>query len=392
MSNVSAKQFMPTNTHYPQLNQTSVHADKSLELSPSMDSMNKFLKDSSPTPKENNVPMNKESLEKLFAMFEFAVKAMRSMLAGMGVLPRLPSDLDAQPPVKPGTDGKNVPDMKAEHKVAPGVDTKKTVLPGTDTKNVPDGKVEHKVAPGADTKKTVLPGTDAKTVVDAKAQDKVAPEADTKARVKPDPEVKVMPDGRTQVSIRPDGKLDTQQAKPPLTPVDYKNKLSSDINVTVQVQNCHCPHTDEKVAPQPPVTPRLDKQPSPQPPVMPKPDGQPSPQPPVIPTHVNPKPVTPTNVNPKPVTPTNVNPRPDIPTNVNPKPDTPIHVNPRPVTPTNVNPKPDTPAPVNPKPNTPPNTDLTSPAPDDLVDDCSSQSHKRFDNHRANKPGLRPRF
>jgi len=352
MSNVSAKQFMPTNTHYPQLNQTSVHADKSLELSPSMDSMNKFLKDSSPTPKENNVPMNKESLEKLFAMFEFAVKAMRSMLAGMGVLPRLPSDLDAQPPVKPGTDGKNVPDMKAEHKVAPGVDTKKTVLPGTDTKNVPDGKVEHKVAPGADTKKTVLPGTDAKTVVDAKAQDKVAPEADTKARVKPDPEVKVMPDGRTQVSIRPDGKLDTQQAKPPLTPVDYKNKLSSDINVTVQVQNCHCPHTDEKVAPQPPVTPRLDKQPSPQPPVMPKPDGQPSPQPPVIPTHVNPKPVTPTNVNPKP----------------------------------------DTPAPVNPKPNTPPNTDLTSPAPDDLVDDCSSQSQKRFDNHRVNKPGLRPRF
>ena len=352
MSNVSAKQFMPTNTHYPQLNQTSVHADKSLELSPSMDSMNKFLKDSSPTPKENNVPMNKESLEKLFAMFEFAVKAMRSMLAGMGVLPRLPSDLDAQPPVKPGTDGKNVPDMKAEHKVAPGVDTKRTVLPGTDAKNVPDVKVEHKVAPGADTKKTVLPGTDAKTVVDAKAQDKVAPEADTKARVKPDPEVKVMPDGRTQVSIRPDGKLDTQQAKPPLTPVDYKNKLSSDINVTVQVQNCHCPHTDEKVAPQPPVTPRLDKQPSPQPPVMPKPDGQPSPQPPVIPTHVNPKPVTP------------------------------IHVNP----------KPDTPAPVNPKPNTPPNTDLTSPAPDDLIDDCSSQSHKRFDNHRVNKPGLRPRF
>ncbi|MCF5318093.1 hypothetical protein [Pseudomonas simiae] len=380
MSNVSAKQFMPTNTHYPQLNQTSVHADKSLELSPSMDSMNKFLKDSSPTPKENNVPMNKESLEKLFAMFEFAVKAMRSMLAGMGVLPRLPSDLDAQPSVKPGTDGKNVPDMKAEHKVAPGVDTKKTVLPGTDTKNVPDVKVEHKVAPGVDTKKTVLPGTDAKnvvdakaqdkvapgvdtkktvlpgtdakTVVDAKAQDKVAPEADTKARVKPDPEVKVMPDGRTQVSIRPDGKLDTQQAKPPLTPVDYKNKLSSDINVTVQVQNCHCPHTDEKVAPQPPVTPRLDQQPSPQPPVMPKPDGQPSPQPPVIPTHVNPKPVTPTNVNPKP----------------------------------------DTPAPVNPKPNTPHNTDLTSPAPDDLVDDCSSQSQKRFDNHRVNKPGLRPRF
>ena len=318
MSNVSNKQFLPMNTHYAQLNQPSVQADKSLELSPSMDSMNKFLKDSGPAPKENSGPMNKESLEKLFTMFEFMVKAMRSMLAGMGVLPRQPGELDAQPQVKPG------------------LDTKTTVLPGTDAKVIPDAKAEQKVAPGADTKKTVLPGTDAKVVPDAKAEHKVAPEADTKTLVKPGSEVKVMPDGRTQMTTSPDGKLDAQPARPSLIPEDYKNKLSSDVNVTVQVQNCHCPHTGEKVTPQPPVTPGLDTKPSPQPPLMPALDKQPSPQLPVSP---------------------------GLDTNPSPQP-----------------------------PVTPSIPDLTCPAPDDLVDDFSCHSQTRFDNHRANRPSLRSRF
>ncbi|MCF5170602.1 hypothetical protein [Pseudomonas canadensis] len=318
MSNVSNKQFLPMNTHYAQLNQPSVQADKSLELSASMDSMNKFLKDSGPAPKENSVPMNKESLEKLFTMFEFMVKAMRSMLAGMGVLPRQPGELDAQPQVKPG------------------LDTKTTVLPGTDAKVVPDAKAEQKVAPGADTKTTVLPSTDAKVVPDAKAEHKVAPEADTKTLVKPGSEVKVMPDGRTQMTTSPDGKLDAQPARPSLIPEDYKNKLSSDVNVTVQVQNCHCPHTGEKVTPQPPVTPGLDTKPSPQPPLMPALDKQPSPQLPVSP---------------------------GLDTNPSPQP-----------------------------PVTPSIPDLTCPAPDDLVDDFSCHSQTRFDNHRANRPSLRSRF
>ena len=222
MSNVSNKQFMPMNKHYAQLDQSSVQADKPLELAPPVASVNKFLKGGSPAPKENSVLMNKESLEKLFAMFEFVVNAMRSMLAGMGVLPRQPGELDAQPQVKPG------------------LDTKTTVLPGTDAKVVPDAKAEHKVAP----------------------------EADTKTLVKPGSEVKVMPDGRTQMTTSPDGKLDAQPARPSLIPEDYKNK-PSDVNVTVQVQNCHCPHTGEKVMPQPPLMPGLDTNPSPQPAVTP---------------------------------------------------------------------------------------------------------------------------
>ena len=317
MSNIATKQFTPMNTNYAQLNQPSVQADKSLELSPSMDSMKKFLKDSGPAPKENSVPMNKESLEKLFTMFEFVVKAMRSMLAGMGVLPRQPGELDAQPR-QPGTlDVLPLP---------PGLDIQTTVLPGTDAKVVPDAKAEQKVAPGTDTKPTVLPGTDAKVVPDAKAEQKVAPEADTKTLVKPGPEVKVMPDGRTQMTTSHDG----------------KNILSSGINVTVQVQNHPCPHTTEKVTPQPPlmpalpVTPGLDTKPSPQPPLMPALDKQPSPQPPVSP---------------------------GLDTNPSPQP-----------------------------PVTPPTPDLTCPAPDDLVDDFSGHSQTRFDNHRANRPSLRSRF
>jgi hypothetical protein len=290
MSNVSTNSFVPMNTNYAPLNQSSVPVDKPLEVSPSVDNLSKFLKDSSSTPKENNVTLNKESLEKLFTMFEFAIKAMRSMLAGMGVLPKLPGELDAQSQVTPGSDSKTVPNAKTEHKVAPGTDTKTTVLPGTDAKIVPDAKTEHKVAP----------------------------EADTKAQVQPGPEVKALPDGRAQVTITSDGKPGTLLAKTLPGSEDNKNKLSSDINVTVQVQNCHCPHTGEKVAPQPPVTPGLDKQPLPQPPVMPGLDKQPLPQPPV----------------------------------------------------------------------TPPTPDLTCPAPDDLV----SHSQMRFDNHRANRPGLRSRF
>ncbi|ASV39724.1 hypothetical protein CI807_27110 [Pseudomonas sp. NS1(2017)] len=318
MSNIATKQFTPMNTNYAQLNQPSLQADKSLELSPSMDSMNKFLKGSSPAPNENSVPMNKESLERLFAMFEFAIKAMRSMLAGMGVFPRQPGERGAQPQVKPGLDTKTVPDLKAEHKFAPGTDTKTTVLPGTDEKVVP-----------------------------------VAPEADTKALVNPGPAVKVMPDGRTQVTTSHDGKLDAQPARLSLSPMDYKHKLSSDINVTVQVQNCHCPHTDEKVAPQPPqppVTPGLDKQPSPQPPVTPALDKQPSPQPPVTPAldkQPSPQP---------PMTPA---------LDKQPSPQPPV---------------------------TPPTPDVTSPAPDDLVDDFSSHSQTRFDNHRADRASPRARF
>ncbi|NWA66773.1 hypothetical protein [Pseudomonas reactans] len=217
MTNVSNKQFMPMNKHYAQLDQSSVQADKPLELAPPVDNVNKFLKDGSPAPKENSVLMNKESLEKLFAMFEFVVKAMRSMLAGMGVFAKLPGELDAQSQVRPGLDGKS--------------------------------------------------GLDGKATVDAGEKTKGTLEAEAKVAVKPGSEVIVMQDKKpAQLTISPDGKLNSTYSTTSPNDLAQRNRLSS---VTVQVQNCHCPHTDEKVAPQPAVTPALDMQPSPQPPVTP---------------------------------------------------------------------------------------------------------------------------
>lgn len=231
MTNVSNKQFMPMNKPYAQLDRSSVQADKPLELAPPVDSVNKFLKDGSPAPKENSVLMNKESLEKLFAMFEFVVKAMRSMLAGMGVFAKLPGELDAQPQVRPGVDGKS--------------------------------------------------GLDGKATVDAGEKTKGTLEAEAKVAVKPGSEVIAMQDKKpAQLTISPDGKLNSTYSTTSPNDLAQRNRLSS---VTVQVQNCHCPHTDEKVAPQPSVTPALDKQPSRQSPVTPGLDTTPSPQPPVTP-------------------------------------------------------------------------------------------------------------
>lgn len=201
MPNVSSQQFMPRNTDYAQLGQSSVLVKKSLEWSPSpsADPLNKSLKDGRPASKENTVSVNQESLEKLFALFEFAVKAMRSLIAGMGRLSPLAGELDAQHQVTPGPDAKVVANADAQPQVMPGVDNKPQVRPGA--------------------------------------------------------QMNVMPDGNAQVTHAPGGKLNT--------------KLTPDVNVTVQVQHCHCPHTDEGVAPQRQPALKVDTHPSPQPPVTP---------------------------------------------------------------------------------------------------------------------------
>lgn len=323
MSNVSTKPFVPMNAEYAQLNQPSVTMNKPLELSPAADNVSKFLKDSSPAPKENNLTLIKESLEKLFAMLEFMVKAMRSMLAGMGVLPKMPGELDAQSPLTPG----------------------------------PDPKV----------------------VADTNGNPKIESQTDAKTPVKPGRDVKVKPDGQTQVTLTPDGKLATKPALTSLTDPAQNNKLSSDIHVTVQVQSCHCPHTGEKIAPQPALTPKVEVQPSPPALVTPKVDAQP---------------LSPAVVNPK------VDKQPSLTSPVIAKLDTSPLLQPQ-VTPATVNkPEPNAPAmpvartstTVDPKPDTRPAPVLTAPAPDDVVNDSSRHSRSRFDDHRAARPSLRARF
>lgn len=304
MSNVSAKQLVPMSTEYAHLNQPAVQVNKPLEVSPSADSVSKFLKDSNPAQKESNVTVNKESLEKLFAMFEFALKAMRSLLAGMGVMPRLPGELQAQAPVKPG----------------------------------PDPRV----------------------VADAGVKPRIEPQMDAGTQVTPGLEAKVLPEGHTQNALIPDGRFGTKPATISLAETAQNKTLPSDINVTVQVQNCHCPHTGEKVAPPPGFIPRVNAQPSLPAVVAAKVDKHPAPESTVIPKFDTSAPLQP-----------QVTPR----TIYTPEPETPV--------------KPDAPTPttVEPQPDTPPTSDLTSPAPDGLEDDSSKQPRSRFA-----RPGLRPRF
>ncbi|NWC76801.1 hypothetical protein HX823_22235 [Pseudomonas sp. P7759] len=397
MSNVSTQKFVPMNTGYTQLNQPSVQMDKAPGLSPSMDSVSKFLKDTNPASKDTHVPMNKESLEKLFAMFEFAVKAMRSMLAGMGVLPKLPGEADAQPQVKPGPDAKVVADTAAQSKVAPAADTKPKVMPAADNKVATDTGVQPKVTAEADTKPKVMPGADTKVAMDTGVQPKVTPQADARAKVEPKLDTHVTPDRPAQVTITPDGKPNAKQVTTTLTDVAQQNKLSSDINVIVQVQNCHCPHTDEKTPPQPRhaqpviapkvdvqptpplvVTPTVETKPAPQPAVTPKIDAQPTP-PPVVTPKVETKPAPQPAVTPK------VDAEPTPPLVVMPKVET------KPTPPSVVTPKVDaqpTPPPVvTPNIDTKPTPEITSPAPDNLADDFARHSHSRF-----SRSSLRSRF
>ncbi|KGE67726.1 hypothetical protein [Pseudomonas fluorescens] len=341
MSNVSTQKFVPMNTGYTQLNQPSVQMDKAPGLSPSMDSVSKFLKDTNPASKDTHVPMNKESLEKLFAMFEFAVKAMRSMLAGMGVLPKLPGEADAQPQVKPGPDAKVVADTAAQSKVAPAADTKPKVMPGADTK----------------------------VAMDTGVQPKVTPQADARAKVEPKLDTHVTPDRPAQVTITPDGKPNAKQVTTTLTDVGQQNKLSSDINVIVQVQNCHCPHTDEKTPPQPRhaqpvIAPKVDVQPTPPLVVTPTVETKPAPQPAVTPK-VDAQPAPPLVVMPK------VETKPAPPSVVTPK----------------VDAEPTPPPVVTPNIDTKPTPEITSPAPDNLADDFARHSHSRF-----SRSSLRSRF
>lgn len=379
MSNVSTKPFVPMNAEYAHLSQPSVQVNKPLELSPAADNVSKFLKDSSPAPKENNLTVNKESLEKLFAMFEFAVKAMRSMLAGMGVLPKMPGELDAQSQLKPGPDPKVVADTNGKPKIEPQTDARTPVKPGSDPKVIADTSVKPKMEPQVDARTPVKPGPDLKVVADTNVKPGNEPLADVKTPVKPGPDVKVKPDGQTQMTMTPDGKLAAKPTMTSVTDTAQNNKLSSEINVTVQVQGCHCPHTGEKIAPQPVLTPKVDVQPALPALVTPKVDAQPQ---------------SPTVVNPK------VDKQPSLTSTVIPKLDTSPLLQPQ-VTPATVNkPEPKAPAtPVepntttaDPKPETRPAPDLTAPAPDDLVNDSSRHSRSRFDDHRAARPSLRSRF
>ncbi|WP_411379129.1 hypothetical protein [Pseudomonas sp. MPB26] len=374
MSNVSTKQFVPMNTEHAPLTHSPAQVNKPLDVSSSTGSVRKFLNDSSPAQKENNVTVNKEALEKLFVIFEFALKVMRSMLAGMGVLPKLPDELQAQPHVTSGPDSRIVADAGAKPGTAPQMDAGTQVKSGPDPKGVADAGVKPETAPQMDAGTQVKSGPDPKGVADAGVKPGTAPQMDAGTQVKSGPAVKVVPHGPTQVTLASDGKHVTKPATASTTDSAQNNKLSSEINVTVQVQGCHCPHTGEKVALQPGLNPRSDAQALSPALIAPKADSQPA-SPAVVAPAVDKQALPVSTVMPKLDTSSSISPQVTPLTVEKPEPRPPV------------SPDAPTPATVDPKPDTRPTPDFTAPAPDGLDDDA--RIHSR---NRSARPSLRSRF
>jgi hypothetical protein len=188
MSNLSINTSVPMNPDYRSLDREQGGVNKPRNnLLPNSFS-NAVVRDHDAGSKDSNVTVTRDSLQKLFEMFDSVVKAMRNMLATQGSLPKPMSEVVPLPKVPPeaGPPPKVVPEANPALKVAPAPVPKVQV----------DSGILAKVMPG------------------------------------PLPEVR-------------------RDAQP-------QNKPMNDINVTVQVANCHCPHPEAKVAPHTTVTREID--------------------------------------------------------------------------------------------------------------------------------------
>jgi hypothetical protein len=281
-----------------------------------------LLKNNPAVGSDGTVTLNKDALEKLFEMFEYAFKTIRNMLSGQGAMPRLIPDAGPQP--KPEREG----DALVKDKTG----SQATVL---------NTALKDKAGTQSEVLKTVLKdmaGTQAevlKTVLKDKAgtNPEVSTQKDTPAN---NPAV---PNSTLTVTPKPQTLTEFRFREPTLhKDVQVNNRSNSDVNVTVQVMNCHCPHPDV---------------PNTRAPVPPKPNA---------PTVL-------------------VSPKPDAP--VSPNPDAPISPNPDAPTP----PNPD--APILPKPGTP-TPDITAPGPaeDDFVLETTGR-RRAYDNDWRSNPDRR---
>lgn len=231
MSNLSINNAVPMNNDFRSQVGDMPSTNKLRETLLTTNTANPISRDNGVIVKENNVTVSKDALEKLFEMFESVFKAIRSMLASQGGMPKL--TLDAVPLPKAGPlDSAQKPKVASETRPQPKVE------PAPGPKVGPKADLQSKATPQSDVLK-LLPG--------------LVPE------VRPDP--------------------------------DRQNKAMSDVNVTVQINNCHCPHPESSVVSQPRV--KFDVEPGipvalqplvkpdadPRPPVVPTPDVKPDIQP-----------------------------------------------------------------------------------------------------------------
>ena len=310
MSNVSLNNFPRLTTDF---NQQGAELPKAVDHKAadiSANSARTLLKNSTAVPAQGNVALNKDAFEKLVEMFEYVLRAMRSMLFGPKALPTVVPD--AAPLPRPEKSG----DCAVKNKLGGSTDAPNAV-PGDKAGNTP---------------------------------------------AVPRPGFSVPSEFQTLLS------------KDPLT----NNRSSADVNVTVQVKNCYCPHAD---------TPKADvTRPDAPKPDAPKPDApKPDAPKPVVPMPDVPKPDAP-----KPVVPKSDASKPDAP-----RPDAPMPVVPMPVVPKSDAPKPDAPTPDAPKPDAPtpdvPTPDVTAPGPaeDDGSEVSTHDRRRAYDNHWRFNPGRR---
>ncbi|MGY2220769.1 adhesin, partial [Pseudomonas sp. SDO558_S425] len=267
MSNLSVNNFPRLTNDF---NQQNADLPKSVDKSAGEIRANTpgtVLKNNPAVVTDGTVTFNKDALEKLFELFEYAFKAIRNMLSGQGGMPKLVPDAGPLPkpekssdtPVKDKADSKsNVPDTAAKDKA------------GTDSQ-VPNTVAKDKAETNSPVLNTALKdksGTNPEVSVqkDKPANNPAFPSSEVKVTPKPLPDPR-RPDPASGKDVQPN------------------SRSSSDVNVTVQVMNCHCPHPDatKPVPPKPdaPVPPKPDAPVPPKPdvPVPPKPDAPVPPKP-----------------------------------------------------------------------------------------------------------------
>jgi hypothetical protein len=326
-----------------------------------------LLKNNPAVGSDGTVTLNKDALEKLFEMFEYAFKAIRNMLSGQGGMPRLIPDAGPQP--KPEREGDaQLKDKAGSHatvlntalkdKAGTQPEVLNTALKdkaGTQPE-VLNTTLKDKAGTQPEVLKTVLKdkaGTQPE-VLNTALKDKAGTQPEVLKTVLKDkagtnPEVSTqkdtpannpaVPNSTLTVTPKPQTLTEFRLREPTLPKdVQVNNRSNSDVNVTVQVMNCHCPHPDV---------------PNPRAPVPPKPNA---------PTVL-------------------VSPNPDAP--VSPKPDAPVPPTPGALVP----PSPD--APILPTPDTP-TSDVTAPGPakDDFLLETTGR-RRVYDNDWRSHPGRR---
>ena len=177
MSNLPINNAVSMNQNYLPQEREMPAADKSRDPLLSKVFTNSVVLDNGAAQKHGNVMVNRDALERLFDMFESAIRAIRSMLAGHDVMP------------------KSLPDTGALKKTLPESGPDSTLNPDKALKPLPKAGSELKTAPEADPKAQILSDIAKKMLPNAGAQPQVPASSTDKSKSSADPQPANTPAG-----------------------------------------------------------------------------------------------------------------------------------------------------------------------------------------------------